>query len=118
MSTCRGRVQLYSVLAVKVRKFGKIVQQALVMPDRKQDGAAWVIRTRLHNVSCAINALTGFATASLKEDRYGILQLTDPSLGTILQAILSLQLVLERHLRSTASTGSRRYASSSGKGMI
>ena len=87
------------------------------MPDRKQDGAAWVIRTRLHKVSCAINALTGFATASLEEDRFGILQLTDPTLGTILQAILSLQLVLERHLRSTASTGSRRYASSPGRGM-
>ena len=92
------------------------MQQALVMPDRKQDGAAWVIRTRLHNVSCAVNALTGFATASLKEDCFGILQLTDPTLGTILQAILSLQLVLERHLRSTASTGSRRYAHRSGRG--
>ncbi len=86
------------------------VQQALVMPDRKQDVAAWIIRSRFQNVSCAVRALTGFALTSLKEDGFGILQLTDPTLGAVVQAILSLQLVLERHLRSTASTGSRRHA--------
>ena len=94
------------------------MQQALVMPDRKQDVAAWVIRSRLQNVTHAVNALTGFATASLSEDRYGILQLTDPTLGTVVQAILSLQLVLERHLRSTASTGSRRYGQSPETGRL
>ena len=81
-----------------------------MVPDRQQDVAAWLIRSRYHKASWSICTLADFATASLEEDRYGILQLTEPGLGTIVQAILSLQLVLQRHLRSTASTGSRRNA--------
>lgn len=47
----------------------------------------------------AARALTGFAVASLKEDRFGVLQLADPSLGDVLVAMMSALLAAKRLAR-------------------
>ena len=59
--------------------------QAVVVPDRQQGAAAWQIRTRYQRVAWAVRALTGFAAASREEDRFGVLQLTEPRLGAVVQ---------------------------------
>ena len=81
---------------------------ALILPDRNQDVAAWQIRSSYQQAVWAIHVLTGFAVASLTEDRYGLLQLTEPGLGAAVQSILGLLLAVQQHLRAAASSGRRR----------
>ena len=63
--------------------------QALVAPGRQRlrstVKAAWLLRSRLQAVTWSVRALAGFAAVSLQEDRLGLLQLTEPTLGSVLQ---------------------------------
>lgn len=74
------------------------LQQSLSVSDRSSDISAWQIRARYQNISFSLKALTGFCIASKSEDQYGILQLTEPGLASILASILSLELAISSYL--------------------
>ncbi|KAL4434686.1 hypothetical protein ABPG77_002809 [Micractinium sp. CCAP 211/92] len=58
----------------------------------------------------AANALAGFACASLQEDRFGILQLTQPCLGDVLLCLLSALGAAQQLVRSSASLAPRQIS--------
>lgn len=89
------------------------MQPALKAADRHQDAAAWAVRDRFQHVAWAVRALAGFSATSLTEDRHGVLQLTEPGLGAAAQAILSLLLALQQHVKAAVTVGGRRDGSAS-----
>ena len=91
------------------------MQPVVVTPDRQQAAAAWQLRARYQKTAWAVRTLAGFAAASLDEDRLGVLQLTEPTLGAVAQAILSLLLALQAHQRTIASTRRRDRQLSTGR---
>lgn len=91
--------------------FHGVLQPAAVRHDTHHEAAAWQIACQNQRVSLAVRALAGLAAASKKEDQYGVVQLSHPSLGTVLQRLLSLLLALQQHLRTGASHGRRHHPS-------
>ena len=90
------------------------VQPVVVMPDRQQAAAAWQLRTRYQKTAWAVRSLAGFSAASAEEDGLGVLQLTEPTLGTVARAVLSLLLALQTHQRTATSTRRRDRQLSTG----
>jgi hypothetical protein len=56
-------------------------QQALGGMGRAQETTAWQLRSRCWRGVTAARALAGLVAASRQEDRLGVAQLTEPSIG-------------------------------------
>lgn len=65
--------------------------------QRQNLDALGAVRCRFQSAKLAGRALAGFAVASLREDRFGVLQLAEPNLGDVVLGILSA-LLAAKHL--------------------
>lgn len=72
--------------------------------------ALLALRSACPRAVLAANALAGFACASLTEDRYGVLQLTQPSLGDVLLCLLSALGAAQQMMRTSASLAARQLS--------
>ncbi|GAB4816254.1 hypothetical protein N2152v2_003300 [Parachlorella kessleri] len=78
--------------------------------SRAQLRALAAVRCRYQRASLCIRTLAGFAAASLKEDKYGVLQLTHPGLGELLLCLLSA-LLAAQHFARLLTTLAPRHVS-------
>eukprot|EP00873_Tetraselmis_striata_P015327 jgi/Tetstr1/435591/TSEL_024494.t1 len=72
---------------------------------------AWHLRSRHRRLELSVRTLTGLVSASLKEDRFGVVQLRSPALGDCVVSLLAALTVLRQYIRLTCSTPSRRSPS-------
>lgn len=64
-----------------------------------QDIALWHLQSRYYRVCWCVRSLSGLAAASLKEDTYGVAQLSRPNLGDVVVCLLGVVKVLEQHIK-------------------
>lgn len=76
--------------------------------SKQQVLAAWHVQSRLHRTAWCLRALAALLCASFKEDRYGVVQLCEPSLPTVLAALLSARLVLQQYARYVGSAAGQQ----------
>ena len=58
--------------------------QGALSVSRSQLAALAAVRVRYQRMALCVRTLSGFAAASLAEDKYGVLQLSRPGLGECL----------------------------------
>lgn len=78
--------------------------------SKQQLDALLAVRCGYPRAAQAAQALAGFACASLKEDRFGVLQLTQPGLGDVLLCLLGALGATQQLMRVTASLVPRQLS--------
>eukprot|EP00887_Chlorella_sp_A99_P003120 scaffold9.g3120.t1 len=78
--------------------------------SRPQAEALAALRCHYQRAAAAARALAGLAEASLGEDRYGVLQLSQPGLGDVALALLGGLALLRQFSRALAALGPRQLA--------
>lgn len=68
----------------------------------------WWLASHCHDVRLAVESLAALIAASRREDTYGALRLSQPTLGSVVAALASLQLALQQLLRWSYSVPERR----------
>lgn len=68
----------------------------------------WWLGSHSHDVRLAVESLAALVAASRREDTYGALRLTQPSLGSVVAALAALQLALQQLLRWSYSVPDRQ----------
>ncbi|PSC68145.1 Nucleoporin Ndc1-Nup isoform A [Micractinium conductrix] len=84
------------------------VSKAGLGGSRAQLEALVAVRCAYPRAALAASALSGYACASLGEDRFGVLQLTQPGLGEVLLCLLGALGATQQLLRSAASLAPRQ----------
>ncbi|KAI3429377.1 hypothetical protein D9Q98_005472 [Chlorella vulgaris] len=78
--------------------------------SKQQLEALLAARCGYPQAALAARALAGFACASLQEDRFGVLQLTQPGLAEVLMCLLGTLGATQQLMRSTASLAPRQLS--------
>jgi hypothetical protein len=114
----RGGVK-WNALAGALRRGGGSggAGAAAAKAARDADVAEWALRGRFYRAAWCLRALAGLAAASLREDTFGVAQLSSPGLGDAVAGLLAAAGVLQAHVRAAAvrgGDGGRRVASGAG----
>eukprot|EP00884_Botryococcus_braunii_P015231 jgi/Botrbrau1/2391/Bobra.0395s0023.1 len=74
---------------------------------RSQEEAAWLVAAQYQRIAYSLRALSALTAASRREDHFGVVQLSEPSLATVLGSLTSALLVLQHYLPHSTSISRR-----------
>eukprot|EP00878_Enallax_costatus_P032148 GHUV01035258.1.p1 GENE.GHUV01035258.1~~GHUV01035258.1.p1 ORF type:complete len:337 (+),score=102.80 GHUV01035258.1:564-1574(+) len=75
--------------------------------SRQQDLAMWHLQARYTRLCWAMRVISGLTAAAMKQDTYGLLQLSSPNLSDVLAVQLAVVMVLQAFLKHTSSIPSK-----------